>query len=281
MCKKLMLFLAVMAAVLVTAGAGCAEEALKIGLIGESSGSEEAFNKFTAKNPWVWTVLHPEHEHGSRYVFYDSMIQLLNALNRGDVDEIDVAEPFGNYLVLTNPDYKVSCVFYEPSTGVAFGFLNSGKGRELQANFNSAIDQLKASGKLEALQEEYINITNYDGIKPVKFETFGGAETITAAVTGDLPPIDYVAAGGQAAGFNTALLAEIGRILKVNINLLNIETVARSAALTSGRADVVFWFASYMKDTAYQYKANEVNDEVILSKPYYTWDIYLQLRKKD
>ena len=110
----------------------------------------------------------------------------------------------------------------------------------------------------------------------VAFEKFEGAETIKVAVTGDLPPIDYVAADGTPAGFNTAILAEIGKRLKVNIELMNVESGARAAALSSKRADVVFWF---------QVRAGEgvqpdVPEGVILSESYYDWTKYLHIRKK-
>ena len=58
----------------------------------------------------------------------------------------------------------------------------------------------------------------------------------------DLPPIDYVAADGKAAGFNTALLAEIAKRLKINIKTVYVNTASRTASLSSGRSDVVFWY---------------------------------------
>ena len=68
----------------------------------------------------------------------------------------------------------------------------------------------------------------------IPFETFEGAETIRVAVTGDLPPIDYVAADGKAAGFNTALLAEIAKRLKDSITLIG---TFRCGVLVSGQRE--------------------------------------------
>ena len=56
------------------------------------------------------------------------------------------------------------------------------------------------------------------------------------------PPIDYIDADGAPAGFNTAVLAEIGRRLGVNIELISAQTGSRTMALTSGTADAVFWY---------------------------------------
>ena len=70
---------------------------------------------------------------------------------------------------------------------------------------------------------------------------FDSAPTIKVAVTGDLPPLDYVSADGKPAGFNTAVLAEIGNRMLRNIELVDIDSGARAAALESNKVDVVFW----------------------------------------
>ena len=60
-------------------------------------------------------------------------------------------------------------------------------------------------------------------------------------MTGDLPPLDLILADNSPAGFNTAMLAEIAKRLGRNIEIVQIETGSRSAALTSKLIDVVFW----------------------------------------
>ena len=56
-----------------------------------------------------------------------------------------------------------------------------------------------------------------------------------------MPPMDFVAANGKAAGFNIALLTEIANRAQVNIELVQIETGARAIALSNGKVDAVFW----------------------------------------
>ena len=107
----------------------------------------------------------------------------------------------------------------------------------------------------------------------IPFETFEGAETIRVAVTGDLPPIDYVAADGKAAGFNTALLAEIAKRLKINIKTVYVNTASRTASLSSGRSDVVFWYQ--VRENAE--RQPDVPDTVILSEPYYDWNTFVHI----
>ena len=74
----------------------------------------------------------------------------------------------------------------------------------------------------------------------IEFEQFEG-DPIKVAVTGSLPPMDYVAADETPAGFNTAVLAEIGKLLGKNIELLQVDSVGRALALSQGNVDVVFW----------------------------------------
>ncbi len=101
---------------------------------------------------------------------------------------------------------------------------------------------MKNDGTLDNLKKIYITDLKADTeLKAVEFEKIDGADTLTVAVTGDLSPFDYVSADGKAAGFNTAVLAELGKRLQKNINIIQIESGARAATLTSKKADMVFW----------------------------------------
>lgn len=53
--------------------------------------------------------------------------------------------------------------------------------------------------------------------------------------------MDYIAPDGTFAGFNTAVLAEIGKRLNKNIEMVQVANVGRAAVLASGTVDVVFW----------------------------------------
>ena len=98
-------------------------------------------------------------------------------------------------------------------------------------------------------------------------------------MTGDLPPLDYVSADGKAAGFNTALLAEISKLVRQNFELVQIDSGARAAALTSGKVDVVFWAAVPINDTLAPPDCDKP-EGVILTEPYYTDKIiHIKLKK--
>ena len=112
---------------------------------------------------------------------------------------------------------------------------------ELRDQFDQAIDEMKADGTLDELIQTYITDTAESGEpEAIAFEQFEG-DPIKVAVTGSLPPMDYVAADGTPAGFNTAVLAEIGKRLEKNIELVQVDSVGRALALAQGNVDVVFW----------------------------------------
>ena len=199
------------------------------------------------------------------------------ALDSGKIDEYDVPQMLGEYILASYPNkYEVSCVMRViNNSSFTFGFSDDAKGRELQRKFNEALSALRENNRLNELISNYANYAKFSDnalSKPVVFENFDGAQTITVAVTGDVPPIDFIAPDGNSAGFNTALLSEIARLLRVNIKLVNIESGANVMALTSGRADVFFWML----------KEDHVNapEGILLSDSYYSWNTYVHLRLK-
>ncbi|MBQ4431166.1 MAG: transporter substrate-binding domain-containing protein, partial [Synergistaceae bacterium] len=145
---------------------------------------------------------------------------------------------------------------------------------------------MKKDGTLMTLENKYISELGMSEPEQVKFTEFKGAKTIRVAVTGDLPPIDYIASDGRATGYNTAILSEIGRRLKRNIRIISVDAGGRSAALASERADVVFWYRNTegMK-LPKKLKGKNIRvvdaslEGVILSEPYYEWDTDLVVGK--
>ena len=209
--------------------------------------------------------------------FYDSLLSMQMALRSNKIDEIALPEPVGMYLVSNNPKYDIYFSLNMMPSTISFGFKNGNTA--LQKEFNSAIASMRKDGTLTRLQKKFV--TELAGEpEAVKFTNFKDSKTIRVAVTGDLPPIDFIAADGTPTGYNTAILSEIGRRIKKNIRLVSVEAGARSAALAGERVDVVFWYRntegikapkqakgknlkSVMKDNL---------DGVILSDPYYEWD---------
>ena len=226
--------------------------------------------------------------HDERHVihFYDNLTAMLMALESGRVDEVSLPESTAKYIMKNDNDYQILFTVLMPSA-ISFGFRAEDKG--LCEDFSKIIEAMKEDGTLKALEEKYIK--NADKApEAVAFEKFGDdAGTITVAVTGDMPPVDFIAEDGKPAGYNTAVLSEIGKRMKKNISLINIEAGARSSALVSGRADVIFWYRSTkgitmpedatIKENPLNAAMKDSSEGIILSAPYYEWERTLFITK--
>ena len=199
------------------------------------------------------------HKSGSKgaeheIVYFDTLDAMLMALNSGDIDNMLVYESTGNYI--DSPELAVTIRFKDtdnPGTFARmmenglmsndFSFMMMEDNTALRDEFNDAIEAIKEDGTMEKLVEEHINKAAADksATPAVELPSFEGADTIKVAVTGSLPPMDYVGPDGAPAGFSTAVLAEIANRLGKNIEIVVVDSVGRAAALASGAVDTVFW----------------------------------------
>ena len=201
------------------------------------------------------------------FKYYDSMVSMLMALNAGEIDAVYLPESVAEYVLRKNPKAYVQ-VFV-----LLNGWLNLVMGLKegneaLRDKISTAITDMVNDGTLSLLIRYHVQGPEAREPKPVAFEKYDDAETLKVAVTGDFPPIDYVDAGGQAAGYNTAMLSELGKRLHMNIQLVYTDTVSRAAALMSGKADVVFWF----KMLSGQNEQLDIPEGIIITAPYYGWN---------
>ena len=204
-------------------------------------------------------VAPPKEDIQSEVVFYDSLDAMLMGLNAGDIDVMSVYNSTADYLVANNDQLVKGFSFlYDPdgpmdfTTGLlrgilsnSFAFMMTEENEALRDEFNEAIASMEADGTLDQLlNEQMLAVVNGGEVKAVEMPVIDGAETIKVAVTGSLPPMDYVSADGTPAGYNTAVLAEISNRIGKNIELVVVDSIGRAAALASGTVDVVFWTRS-------------------------------------
>lgn len=257
------------ACVLILTCSCCAcAEGLKIGILSRVA-SENKFNA-NVNASWRWSVERSHHTSQDRYIFFSDSASILMALESGEIDESNAPDIIAEYITLIDPSYEICCSMRVPvNIGFSFGFHRVNA--DLCNLFNKTLAEMRADRTLDRLEFEYLvrPLASRDHIE--RFESFLGARTIKVAVTGDIPPLDYFTPHGKPSGFSTAILAEIGRRLKLNITLVNVHTDSRVASLMSGRADVVFWFILGMFDS---------NENIMFSMPYYTFNTFLHIRKK-
>ncbi|MBR0043935.1 MAG: transporter substrate-binding domain-containing protein [Synergistaceae bacterium] len=274
--KKLLVLILVL---VFASSAFAASETVNVGLLTELNITEAEFNAYmdAALKAGLWTVFtEDESSRTANFVFYDTLVALQLGLNKGQVDEIDVPEVVGRYILTANDNCKIAAMsLMSNHLMLALGFKDTKA--ELRDKVNAALKAMKEDNTLALLIVKYLNGPDFIMTRPIEFAKFDGAETIKVAVTGDLPPIDFIAPDGVPAGFNTAILAEIAKRLKVNLELVNIDANARAAALASERADVVLWFKVYQGAE----NQPDIPAGVILSDPYYSWDKFMHIKLKD
>ncbi len=236
--KRFMLVVAVVCVTLLCAGTSFAYMT-KVGSLAMLNSTEEDAQKSAAEqfSSGAVTLFMTERYDMITYVFYDSLMSVQMALNADEIQEMLLPKAVAEYVMRVNDNYKIAAIGYSipaPSYSLSLGFRKSDD-PAMRNRFNDALKAMKADGTLAILRERYIDEAGTTEPAAVKFDSFEGADTVKVAITGDLPPIDYVAPDGKPAGFNTAVLAEIAKRLKLNIELVNINSGARAASLEKAR----------------------------------------------
>lgn len=265
-----------------------ASSTTKIGVLKYLNTNEQQFTGYVKKIVGNYSINVPKPQE---FKFFPNLSSMQMALEAGQIDEMGILLPVARYMVDRNPqmqileDYMTSSTNNYTKDGQALEFSNdfclafTSQNTALKIAADSVIADMLKDGTLTNLVQTYItNLKPNEEPAAVEFENIEGADTITVAVTGDLPPFDYVSADGKAAGFNTAFLAELGKRLHKNIKTVDIDSGARAAALTSGQADVAFWNVVPVSQVI---PANaDKPDGVELSDPYYRGAIVHVAMKK-
>lgn len=186
--------------------------------------------------------------------YYENLDSLLMALNAGQIKIIEIYESVARYLVANNPELLLLYTFDHTrelnafariavsgllSNDFAFMFMEDNAA--LRDKFDAALASITEEEMNQLIQDHITAAIDGKEVRSVEMPVIDDAETIRVAVTGALPPMDYVTPDGSPAGFSTAVLAEISRRINRNIELVVVESAGRAAALASGAVDVVFW----------------------------------------
>ena len=244
--KKIFLLLMIVFAV---SGCGGDKDAHKVGMLTQLNSTPEQAAKFSS---------------GAAINFYENFNTMQMALQSEQITAVRTYKSVAEYMTANNSDLKLNDA---ATVQLVDNFCCAMRSEEvdLKKSFDTAIDAMKSDGTLDALTEKYIR--NTETPTAVEMPHFDGADTIKVAVTGDLPPLDFVNADGTPAGFNTALLAEISKRTGKNIELVQVDSGARAAALTSKQVDVIFWVVVPEDDS--RPKNFDTPDGVSVTSSYY------------
>jgi len=258
--------------------------------------SSETLNMYNTGFDWLYEngylidFIPADSSIRHKAVFYDTMDALLMAMNTGKIDMIDDLPQVTAQYICAQNDELVPLWLYDrerieadggfamdcfKTGGSGYSFLMKEENQALRDVFNSAIEEMKADGTLDQLIQKHIYAAIAgDKIEPVAMDSVEGRESVRVAVTGSLPPLDYVAEDGTFAGFNTAMLAELGRRIDRNMEIVQVDSLGRAAALASGTVDAVFWASSnpygYTSEMIKGMTEEEFKARLIESHPDYT-----------
>lgn len=221
---------------------------------------------------------HMKNEHGydikhsdGQTVKYDNLSTLLLALRAHEIGYIGVNTETAAFILAQNDDL----IAIDPAGGTqktAFSMMTLDSNKEVYDLLNNAIIALKEDGTLDRIKEEHLFAYRDKAPEPAELPVIEGAETINIAVTGDMPPLDYISSDGKPAGFNVALLSAISEKAGVNIKLHNIESGARMTALSSGRVDAIFWSCATICAEHSFTIAKESFENTLMTEPYVSLD---------
>ena len=244
-------------------------DAVKVGTIASLNSDESKFGEFLDK-------LDGTTKHQPK--FYDSLKTMQLGVESGEIDQIGTYRSVANYLTAANKNFEIVPNDALNKISDHFCFAVRKDDIALKAELDKAIDAMKADGTLDKLIDEHITKATTDNLPRVDVPKIDGAPTIKIGVTGDLPPLDFVSADGKAAGFNTAMLAEIAKRTGKNLEIVDIDGGARATALTSKIIDVVFWVVvPFGKDMPADIDKPEGLE---LSAPYFKDDVaHVKLKK--
>lgn len=281
--KKIFTLLMICSLILLT---GCGEEKkisndeskeLRLGIIRHLNITETLLDtymeKATARMTQTSNIRAPKH------IFFDNMSSMVAALQAGQVEELSTYEVVAKYLLAQNDAMEI-VTERVPKVSDSFCCALRAEDSKLKDEFDAALKKLTDDGKLAELTKIYIDDADYTKTPlAVEMPKLDGAQTLKIAVTGDLPPLDFVSADGKAAGFNTAVLAEISKLIGKNFELVQVDSGARAAALTSKQVDVVFWAVVPLTDSLAPPDCDKP-EGVILTAPYFTNEInHVKLKK--
>ncbi len=276
--KKL---LSVIAACL-TAGAllvGCGSESpsdeTKIGVITGLNVTEQAYNDKMRKLEEKADIKFDKR----RFVYHDDLNSMQMSLDSGNVDELSMYGSVARYMVERDPDYVI------PDDNTAkvpmldkFCCAVKAEDKELLTSIDGAIKSMADDGTLDGLIKKYIDDVKGEP-EAVAMPSIEGAPTLKVAVTGDLPPLDLIRADGTPAGFNTAMIAELGRRINKNVELVSVGSLARATALMSGKADIVFWMRVPNDESVFPADFDRP-EGVAVSEPYFVDEVVHIAKKK-
>ena len=201
---------------------------------------------------------------------YNSLTTMVLDLGAGNVEYLLVPSSVANYLKAQDSSLTIAPGGAGVPTEIRMAVRS--EDTDLYQILQEGIQTLRENGSLDALIDTYItNISVSGSAEDAQTE---GETSYVVGVTGDLPPLDYVAADGTPAGFNVALMNAIAEELNVSFTFVQVDADARLSALSSERIDVIFWYGNVQG-----YESER--EELLITDDYYTDNVFYVTKDYD
>ncbi len=172
-------------------------------------------------------------------VSYNNLNDQIAALLAGKIDAIPATKTEADYYVKRNSEMKIVEAKQKIKTDVVM--MLRAEDQALKEDLDKSFAALRENGTLELLKDKWITNLPVSG-EPSKIDVpiIDGVKTVYVGLTGAYAPLDYIGADGKPAGYNVALLKEVGKLININFEFVSIEAGARYVALETKKIDVIF-----------------------------------------
>ena len=201
---------------------------------------------------------------------YSSLTSMVLDLNAGNVEYLLVPASVASYLKAQDDSLTIAPGGAGVPTEIRMAVR--AEDTELHQILQDGIQTLREDGTLDDLINTYITNISTSGSESGMQGDKENAYVV--GVTGDLPPLDYVAADGVPAGFNVALMNAISDKMGATFTFVQVEADARLSALSSGKIDVIFWYGNVQGYTSER-------DELLITDEYYEDNVYYVTKSFD
>lgn len=198
-------------------------------------------------------------------VGYNNLNDQIAALLAGKIDAIPATKTEADYYVKRNSEMKIVEAKQKIKSDVVMVLRT--EDQAIKEDLDKAFAALQENGTLELLKDKWITNLPATG-EPSKVDVaiIDGGKTVYVGVTGAYAPLDYIGADGKPAGYNVALLKEVGKLININFEFVSIEASARYTALESKKIDVIF-------SQIYNEEMSSLfHGKYIMTNPYFTAD---------
>jgi ABC-type amino acid transport substrate-binding protein len=179
-----------------------------------------------------------------KIVFYDSLQPMVQDLYQGKLNRVALPEFTVDYLRGRDPQGPLQLSVQHGARYFSAFSMATYKNTALRDKLNQAVASMNLDGTTAKLAKIYVTGLPGD-VDPARVELprLSGKPTVKVAVTGALPPLDYLTPEGQPAGFNALFLSEVGKRAGLNIQFVNADVRTAFEKLKAHEVDVLFAYS--------------------------------------